>query len=425
MLRPIPKSIFTSLQNVDFKYFLTLRFFATFAAQMTSTLVAWQVYKITRDPLSLGLIGLFEVLPFMSTTLFAGHYVDKLSRRKIILIADLVLMLCSVALAIFSYKGLITSLSWGIWLVYSINMVTGVARAFLFPAMTALRANIIRGPQMQNSIAWNVNIWYLAAIAGPAVAGILYDLIGVVASYWVSVFFFGVAIVSAFKIKEKGIAIGNQVTTIWQSLREGIRFVFSKKIILGAITLDLFAVLFGGVVALLPVFATEVLHVNASGLGILRAAPFVGSLLSGLYLAAKPLRKHVGYILLIAVALFGISNLLFSFSKYLWLSAVLIGLAGVFDNVSVFIRHTIMQLYVPDNMRGRVSAVEGIFISSSNELGSFESGFAAKLLGLIPSVVFGTCMTFLSVGIATKMAPNLLKLDWSGEMDEMEHTKMD
>ncbi len=409
--------ILASLENVDFKYFLGVRFFATFAAQMTSTLMAWQVYKITRDPLALGLIGLFEVLPFMSFTLFAGHYADKLSRKKIIIIADLTLLLCTVALALYTASGLLTKLSWGIWLVYTINMITGVARAFLFPAMTALRANIIKGEQMQNSIAWNVNVWYTAAIAGPALAGILYDMIGIEASYWVAGFFFLIAVLSVFKIKEPGVPQNNQTENIWASLKEGINFVFTRKIILGAITLDLFAVLFGGIVALLPVFATEVLNVNASGLGILRAAPFIGSLVSGIWLAARPLRKNVGYILLISVALFGVANLLFSFSKYLWLSALLIGLAGVFDNVSVFIRHTIMQLYVPDNMRGRVSAVEGIFISSSNELGSFESGFAAKILGLIPSVVFGTCMTFLSVGIATKLSPQLKKLDWSEEMN--------
>ena len=410
------KGLWASLENVDFKYFLGVRFFATFAAQMTSTLMAWQVYKITRDPMALGLIGLFEVLPFMSFTLFAGHYVDKFSRRKIIILADLTLLLCTAALAIFTALDLLNKLSWGVWLVYGVNMVTGVARAFLFPAMTALRANIIKGDQMQNSIAWNVNVWYTAAISGPALAGILYDLAGVQVSYWIATFFFLIAILSLFKIKEPGIPQKSETENIWASLKEGIHFVFSRKIILGAITLDLFAVLFGGIVALLPVFASEILKVNATGLGILRAAPFIGSLVSGIWLAAKPLRKNVGYILLISVALFGLSNLLFSFSKSLWLSAILIGLSGVFDNVSVFIRHTIMQLYVPDSMRGRVSAVEGIFISSSNELGSFESGFAAKILGLIPSVVFGTCMTFLSVGLATKLSPELKTLDWSEEM---------
>lgn len=408
--------LFHSLQNIDFKYFLSVRFFATFAAQMTSTLMAWQVYKITHDPLALGLIGLFEVLPFISVTLFAGHYVDKFSRKKIIIFAAAILLLCTSSLAIFTSTGLISNLTHGIWLVYGINIVTGVARAFLYPGMTALRANIIRGPQMQNSIAWNVNVWYTAAIAGPALAGVLYDLIGIVASYWIAVICFSIAIFSVFKIKEPGIPEGNRAENIWQSLQEGIHFVFSRKIILGAITLDLFAVLFGGVVALLPVFASEVLKVNATGLGILRAAPFIGSLLSGLYLAARPLRKNVGIILLVSVGLFGLANLLFSLSSYLWLSAILIGLAGVFDNVSVFIRHTIMQMYVPDNMRGRVSAVEGIFISSSNELGSFESGFAAKIMGLIPSVIFGTSMTFLSVGLASKLSPELKKLDWSEEM---------
>lgn len=411
---------FSALQNVDFRYFLSVRFLATFAAQMTSTLLAWQVYKITRDPLALGLIGLFEVLPFISMTLFAGHYVDKYSRKLIIVLSATVLLACSVALALFTSSGMLTELKYGIWLAYSVNMVTGIARAFLFPAMTALRANIIRGPHMQNSIAWNVNIWYLAAISGPALAGLLYDWVGVVSSYWISVAIFSVAIFSVFMIREKGLSKGQHSEDIWKSLKEGINFVFERKIILSAITLDLFAVLFGGVVALLPVFAQEVLHTNATGLGILRAAPFVGSLLSGIVLAARPVRKNVGVILLTCVALFGVANLLFSLSEYLWLSALLIGLAGVFDNVSVFIRHTIMQLYVPDNMRGRVSAVEGIFISSSNELGSFESGFAAKILGLIPSVVFGTSMTFLSVLIANRLSPELKQLDWSNESQQPE-----
>ncbi|HMG16897.1 MAG TPA: MFS transporter [Saprospiraceae bacterium] len=412
------KGLLAALQNIDFRYFLSVRFFATFASQMTSTLMAWQVYKLTRDPLSLGLIGLFEVLPFMSVTLFAGHYVDRLSRRKIIIIADAVLLICSIVLAIFSFSNILKTGSWGVWPIYLINIITGVGRAFLFPAMTALRANIIKGELIQNSIAWNVNIWYTAAIAGPALAGILYDLIGVGNSYIVASVFFLIAIISIFKIKEPGRSESQTNEDIWTSLRQGIHFVFNRKIILGAITLDLFAVLFGGVVALLPVFATEILKVNATGLGILRAAPFIGALLSGIFLAAKPLRAKVGLILLACVGLFGISNLCFSFSTNLYLSAFFMALSGAFDNVSVFIRHTIMQLYVPDNMRGRVSAVEGIFISSSNELGSFESGFAAKIMGLIPSVVFGTSMTFLSVGITTWFAPDIKGLDWSNGMEE-------
>lgn len=412
------EGLLAALQNIDFRYFLSVRFFATFASQMTSTLMAWQVYKLTRDPLSLGLIGLFEVIPFMSMTLFAGHYVDRLSRRKIIILADLLLLLCSLVLAIYSFTGILKTGPWGVWPIYLINAITGIGRAFLFPAMTALRANIIKGGLIQNSIAWNVNIWYVAAIAGPALAGVLYDLIGVEYSYLLATSFFLIAIISVFKIKEKGKPENQSEEDIWSSLKTGISFVFNKKIILGAITLDLFAVLFGGVVALLPVFATEILQVNATGLGVLRAAPFIGALLSGLFLAAKPLRAKVGLILLACVALFGISNLCFSFSTNLYISVFFMALSGAFDNVSVFIRHTIMQLYVPDNMRGRVSAVEGIFISSSNELGSFESGFAAKIMGLIPSVVFGTSMTFLSVGIATWVAPNIKELDWSKSMEE-------
>lgn len=380
---------------------------------MASTLIAWQVYKITKDPLALGLIGLFEVLPFMSVTLFAGHYVDKFSRKKIIFIADLALLLCSVVLAIYSIDSIYNKIALGVWVIYIINMITGVARAFLFPAMTALRANIIKGELIQNSIAWNVNVWYTAAIAGPALAGILFDSAGIVFSYALSAFFFLLAILSLIRIKEPGIPENMKSEDIWSSLKEGIRFVFTRKIILGAITLDLFAVLFGGLVALLPVFAAEVFHINASGLGLLRAAPFIGALTSGLILAAKPIKSKVGYVLLTSVGLFGISNLCFSLSTNLLFAFVFMALSGAFDNVSVFIRHTIMQLYVPDNMRGRVSAVEGIFISSSNELGSFESGFAAKLMGLIPSVIFGSCMTFLSVGLTTWLAPDMKKLDWT------------
>ena len=411
--------LFSALQNIDFKYFLGVRFFATFAAQMASTLMAWQVYRITKDPLALGLIGLFEVLPFMSVTLFAGHYVDKFSRKKIILIAEIVLLICSIGLAIYSIDSVYAKLSMGVWLIYIVNMITGVARAFLFPAMTAIRANIIKGDLIQNSIAWNVNVWYTAAIAGPALAGLLFDSAGIVFSYALSAVFFFVAIICLIKIREKGKPENTSDEDIWTSLKQGIRFVFNKKIILGAITLDMFAVLFGGVVALLPVFAAEVLNINATGLGLLRAAPFIGALTSGLILAAAPVKSKVGYILLASVALFGVSNLFFSLTTNFLVATLFMALSGAFDNVSVFIRHTIMQLYVPDNMRGRVSAVEGIFISSSNELGSFESGFAAKLMGLIPSVIFGSCMTFLSVGLTTLLAPDMKKLDWSKSMDEV------
>ncbi len=406
------KQLFSALQNRDFKYFLGVRFFSTFGAQMVSTLMAWQVYAITKDPLALGLIGLFEVLPFMASTLFGGHFADRISRKKIILVSQLLLLSCFVSLYFLSHYELVGGIKKIVWPIYLINAITGVARAFLFPANSALRANIIKGDDIQNSIAWNVNTWYFAAITGPALAGILYDPLGVSNCYLLACLIYVIAIICVILIREKGIVVNQIKENLFASLSSGIKFVFSNKVVFGAISLDLFAVLFGGVVAVLPVFAAEILHINATGLGILRAAPFAGSLISGLIIASKPLKGKVGITLLTSVLLFGLTNFLFGISTNFIFSVAMMALSGSADNVSVFIRHTIMQMYVPDDMRGRVSAVEGIFISSSNELGSFESGFAAKIMGLVPSVIFGAIMTSLSVVVTYRYIPAIRKLKW-------------
>jgi MFS family permease len=401
---------YASLKITDFRRFVSARFLLTFGIQMQSLIVGWQIYQITHDALSLGLIGLSEALPFLSITLFAGYVADRVSRKEIILIANIVYIICAIALFLISTLFHTVLMQQGVFPIYVVIVITGLARGFMGPAQTAFAAQLVPRELYGNAYTWNSLVWQTAEVSGPAAGGLLYGFFGVGTAY------FTVAVMSL-----AGFVFFAMVTTkpppqqktdesVLKSLSEGLKFVFKNQIILSAITLDMFGVFFGGAVAVLPIFADRVLHIGAKGLGFLRAAPAVGEIIMSIYQAHYPFFKNAGRNLLLCVFGFGVSIILFALSKNLYLSLFLLFLSGVFDNVSVVIRATIIQLLTPDEMRGRVSAVNGVFLSSSNELGSFESGLAAKLIGLIPSVLFGGTMTLVVVGAVKKLAPKLWAL---------------
>ena len=383
----------------------------TIAAQMQSIIVGWQVYELTHDPLSLGLIGLAEAIPFISIALYAGHIADRFSRKKIILWFDVLFLVASSFLltCAINRTGIIGK--FGVLPIYLGVAVSGIARAFLYPATIALMAQIVPRSLYTNSSTWNSTLWHIAAITGPAIGGLVYGFFGVKVAYLAVLISMLISFVLLGIIPGRPVPARDEEEKLFRRLMTGIRFVFSNQLLLGAMTLDMFAVLFGGAVAMLPVFAGEILKVGPQGLGVLRAAPMVGAVLMSIALAYRPPMVKAGRLLFIGVAGFGLSIICFALSKNFYLSLGLLALSGLFDNISVVIRAATMQLVTPDEMRGRVASVNSIFIGSSNEIGSFESGVAAKLMGLIPSVIFGGLMTLGIVGVTARWAPKLRKLN--------------
>jgi len=407
------------LKIKDFRLLLLSRFVITFAIQMQSIVVGWQIYEMTKDPLSLGLIGLSEAIPFLALAFFSGHVADTFNRRKIILLSLFVYFISAFVLMFFTTKLSSILVLYGTLPIYLIIAITGASRAFLYPAQTAFMAQLVPRELYANSSTWNSTTWHIAAVLGPAMGGLIYGFMGITNAYLIVVVFVAIGFLLFLNISPKYLPVKETKETILQSISVGIKFVFRNQIFLGALSLDMFAVLFGGAVAMLPVFAAEVLFVGPQGLGFLRAAPAVGAVLMSIYLAYYPPFKNTGKKLFISVAGFGISIILFAISKNFYISLMLLALGGMFDNISVIIRHTILQLYTPDHMRGRVAAVNSIFIGSSNEIGSFESGVAARFLGLIPSVIFGGSMTLLITGFTAKFSPILRKLNLSDKINEV------
>ena len=399
------------LKLKDFRLFLSFRFFMTIAAQMQSIIVGWQVYELTHDPLSLGLIGLAEAIPFLSVALYSGHIADRFNRKKIILWFDIVFLVSSFLLLIITFKSTGIIGKFGVLPIYFCVAISGLARAFLYPATIALMAQIVPRSLYTNSSTWSSTIWQIAAMTGPAIGGLLYGFFGIKVAYIAVIVSMTISFLLLTYVKSRPVPAIEENETIMQRLANGIKFVFSSQLLLGAMALDMFAVLFGGATAMLPVFAGEVLKVGPEGLGILRAAPMVGAVLMSVLLAYRPPMVRAGRLLMIGVAGFGISIICFALSHNFYLSLALLALSGMFDNISVVIRSATMQLVAPDEMRGRVASVNSIFIGSSNEIGSFESGVAAKLMGLIPSVIFGGIMTLGIVGATFRWAPKLRNLN--------------
>ena len=401
---------FAALRIKEFMFFLNTRFFLTLAIMMQSVIVSWQIYDITHDKLALGLICLAEAIPFILVSLFSGHLADVISRKLIILISMAFLLLSTSALLYFSLESSTVLKNYGTLPIYFVFGFIGIVRGFIAAAFPAFMAQIVPRELYANSATWNSSVWHVGAVIGPAIAGIICT-IDFQTAYTLNLCFSFLAIFSFFFIASKPVPVKTKKETILQSLSGGIKFVFSNQLILGALSLDLFAVLFGGAVAMLPAFAEDILHVGSTELGFLRAAPALCAIVTAIILAYKPITKNAGRNLFLNVALFGVATVLFAVSTNYYLSLFFLFLTGAFDNVSVVIRHTILQLSTPDDMRGRVSAVNSIFIGSSNEIGGFESGVAANAMGLVRSVIFGGVMTILIVAGTYKVAPKLRKLD--------------
>jgi MFS family permease len=394
-----------------YRAFWLYRLFGSSAIQIQSVAVGWQIYQLTHDPLKLGLIGLAEAVPALGVSLLAGHVADVMSRRAILRISNGLLLLTTAALAFISLPSLHDFLAGHLWLIYAVIFLTGLCRGFLSPAHFGLLGQIVPPELYGNASIWNANVWQAACIGGPAAAGFLYGYCGPAMTYGLSAAMLFAGWVCLLVMQAPPTRAARASQSIVASIREGLRFVFRNQVILGAMSLDLFAVLFGGAVALLPIYADQILHTGPFGLGLLRAAPAVGSALVGVYLSYRPITRRAGSAMLWNVVGFGLAMILFGISKNFWLSFFWLILSGGFDAVSVFVRWTMFQIVTPDHMKGRVAAVSSIFVGSSNEIGEFESGVMAKLLGTVPSVIFGGCMTLLVATLTAWRAPKLRRLD--------------
>ncbi|HMY84589.1 MAG TPA: MFS transporter [Saprospiraceae bacterium] len=401
-------------RNREFRIYLATRFLMTFGIQMQNVITGWYLYELTKDPLILGMVGLSEALPALSSALFAGDLVDKFDKRKVLIIAFSVYLVCGIG---FTFLGTQYAASLShqlvVWGFYGISMLLGLARAFATPASFSILSYLFPLEMLPKAAPASSTAWQVGAILGPATGGFVYALTDAPSSSFVVCLFMlsSVILASFLSPKPPYEEKKREEQSRRQRISEGIRYVFSNKVILSAITLDLFAVLFGGATAILPAFASEILHVGAVELGWLRAAPSVGSAILLFLLSIRPPESKSGIKLLLAVTGFGLCMIAFSLSTNLWLSIFFLFASGAFDAVSVVIRSTILQIYTPDHMRGRVSAVNTMFVGSSNEIGAFESGTAARLLGTAPSVLIGGSITLLVVALVARFAPTLRKLE--------------
>ncbi len=392
------------LRARDFRLLLIGRFTASFGHEMLTFAIAWELWLRTKSAFALGLVGLVQVAPVVLLALPGGHFADHHNRRRIIMVTQTVFAFCSLALAFLSWT------QGPLPLIYLALLVIGIARAFNDPAAATLIPETVAPELFSNAAMWSSSAWQTAAVAGPRAAGVWAAAAGSVTGIFVfdalAAFIFVILI---GLIRGRHLPLARKAATL-DSLKEGLRFMRETKVILAAITLDMFAVLFGGAVALLPIYATDVLNVGARGLGVMRAAPSIGALLMAFTLAHLPPLKQAGKTLLWAVTGFGLATIVFGLSKNFWLSVVMLFLLGALDNISVVIRSTLMLVRVPDEMRGRVSSVNSVFISMSNELGAFESGFLASLVGPILAVAGGGVGTIVVVLIVARVWPEIRNL---------------
>ncbi|MBG25799.1 MULTISPECIES: MFS transporter [Croceibacter] len=413
---------YAALRFREFNIFLLVRFAMVFAWSMQFVVIEWQVYSITKDPFSLGIIGLMEVIPAVSLALFAGHVVDQKEKKGLLLKCILGFSVISFGLFLITWPEVIGDWSQNtvLYTIYALVFLGGVVRSFIGPTIFSLFSLLVPKKIYPNAATWSSSVWQMGAVVGPAIAGFAINWIGV---HWSMCFVFAcslVAFISLTQIPKKPILNTKIGEPVFKSLKEGLNFVFSTKIILGALTLDMFAVLFGGAVALLPVFAQDILKVGPEGFGVLRAAPAVGALIIMFTSAYFPLNKNAGYKLLGAIFAFGCCIILFGVSTWFWVSVIALFLSGITDGISMIIRQTILQLRTPDEMRGRVASVNSMFVGSSNELGAFESGLTAKLMGTVTAVIFGGSMTLITVVSTGALLPSLRKLDLRKDLEEHE-----
>lgn len=405
---------FASIKIPEYRNLMAGRFTFIMGLRMMGTLVGWWVYNLTNDPFAIGLIGLSEVIPAVTMALYAGHIIDLSEKRKLLL-TGVVLYLTAVVTLLFlstNYTSHHLSNHWITICIYFVIFFTGIVRSFTGPTFGVLIAYIVPKETLQNATTWNQGTWLSASVTGHAVGGFLIAAFGITGTLVAITFLIIVASFFLVRLKQKPALNKRGEKKTWDSVKEGLKFVFKTKELLGAISLDLFAVLFGGAVAMVPVYARDILKVGPQGFGFLNAASDMGSICIIILLALFPLRYRQGRTLLFAVASFGVCIIIFGLSKIFWLSFAALFVGGLVDGISVVIRGTITQLKTPDNMRGRVMSVNSMFINSSNELGQFESGVAAKLMGVVPSVVFGGCMTIMVVVTTWFKAPSLRKMEY-------------
>ncbi len=391
----------------SFQWFIVSMLAMTMVAQIQNVVLGWTVYQVTRDPLALGLIGLAEVVPYVSVALFAGHFADRADRRRISAVALWVLL--GAAVVLFTYALLVPSPT-VVWPYYLIIGVCGLARAFLQVARSALVSEIVPRDVLPNAATWRSSTWQLGLVLGPGAGGLLFGWLGARATFGINVLLSVVALGAMLAIRHVPTPLSHARSSIWRNLAEGMRFLRVNQVILAALSLDLIAVLFGGAVALMPVFAVEVLHVGPRGMGLLQGAPGAGAVLMALYLAHRRPFRRTGRTLLLAVAVFGACIIGFGLSRSYPLSLALLFISGAADNISAVIRSTMVQVLVPPEMLGRISAVNAIFIGSSNELGAFESGVAARMFGAIPAVVGGGVIALATVALTAWQVPVLRRL---------------
>lgn len=411
--KPLPgtrRDPYAALRFRDFRLLIVGRFAAQIGEMMVSVSIGWELYERTGDAFALGLIGLVQVIPVMLLSLPGGYVADRYDRKRITLISQLVLMVCALILAALSFT------EGPLPLIYLVLAVIGAARAFNNPAESALTPQIVPKEVYFNAVAWSSSVWQLSAIMGPAVGGLIIAVTDVPAVVYLTNAAAGAMLVIALLlIRSPQRSFASKDEPPMQALRGGMRFLRREPIILSSITLDMFAVLFGGATFLLPIFASDILNTDASGLGILRAAPSVGALLMALVVSRREPFERAGRTLLLAVAGFGVATIVFGLSTSFWLSLLMLVALGALDNISVIIRHTLLLTYTPDEMRGRVEAVNTVFIGTSNELGGFESGVAAAILGPVGAVVFGGMATMAVVATVALKSPKLRRLGRIGE----------
>ncbi|MFD0914665.1 MFS transporter [Methylophilus luteus] len=396
-------------QGFAFPKLLAFRIMMVLSYQMMMVAIGWHIYELTHDPWSLGLIGLAEVIPYMSSALFLGHAVDHyFSRRGFATVSALFLALNAAMLVVITQHQPTHTVLW----IYGTVALTGFARALISPSYNTLFALIIPRASIARASGIGSSMFQIGLIVGPAIGGLLVGFANKYVAYEISALLALGAAVAAMTLRVQEHR-SHAPMKVFASIAEGLRFVRRTQVVLAAQLLDMFAVLFGGTVAMLPAFVHDVYQMGPEGLGVLRAAPAVGAIVTGIWLAKKPIHQHSGRWLLLAVAGFGLCMIAFGLTSTYWLAIVILAVSGSMDAVSVILRQTILQLATPDGMRGRVSAINGIFIGSSNELGAFESGLTARLMELVPSVIFGGCMTIAVVGVTAVKAPKLRDLHLS------------
>jgi MFS family permease len=403
-----------ALRISEFRNLMIGRFLFIMGLRMMGTLVGWWIYELTNAPFAIGLIGLAEVIPAVSLALYAGHVIDKSEKRKLLLRGVILYWCCALILLFLSMdigSLKLTSLQIAIG-IYFIVFCTGIIRSFTGPSFGTIIGAVVPKNLLQNATTWSQGIWLSASVLGHAIVGFIIAGFGHTGSLIVVVSLVGIGygFIAMIKSKPPHADVVDQKTL--ESVKEGLRFVFNSKEVLGALSLDLFAVLFGGAVAMIPVFAKDILKVGPIGFGWLNAASDIGAIIIILIITIFPANRGQGKKLLLAVAGFGVCIIVFALSKIFWLSFVMLLLSGILDGFSMIVRGTIVQLKTPDHMRGRVMSVNSMFINSSNELGQFESGVAAKAMGVIPSVIFGGAMTLFVVGVTWFKAPSLKKMEY-------------